>query len=254
MNENLLKKFDIILASQSPRRRELLGRTGLSFAIRPASDREVTEETEPAKIVEALAAHKANEVYGKLLGERSLENVLAEASPVSCGTPSRPLFVIGADTVVVINGQILGKPESPEHAAEMLRMLSGAQHEVLTGVCLIREEPGAGKSGEEETGAQGGAGKITVRTHIFHECTKVFFRSLTEEEIASYIASGEPMDKAGAYGIQGLAGVFVDHIEGDYDNVVGFPLTRILGEAEAFLAEPSAPAASTEASAAPGEA
>ena len=121
MNKNLLKKYDIILASQSPRRRELLGRTGLSFAIRPASDREVTEETEPAKIVEALAAHKANEVYGKLLGERSLENVLAEASPVSCGTPSRPLFVIGADTVVVINGQILGKPESPEHAAEMLR-------------------------------------------------------------------------------------------------------------------------------------
>ena len=239
MNENLLKKFDIILASQSPRRRELLGRTGLSFAIRPASDREVTEETEPAKIVEALAAHKANEVYGKLLGERSLENVLAEASPVSCGTPSRPLFVIGADTVVVINGQILGKPESPEHAAEMLRMLSGAQHEVLTGVCLIREEPGAGK--------------ITVRTHIFHECTKVFFRDLTEEEIASYIASGEPMDKAGAYGIQGLAGVFVDHIEGDYDNVVGFPLTRILGEAEAFLAEPSAQPASTETSAAPGE-
>ena len=239
MNENLLKKFDIILASQSPRRRELLGRTGLSFTIRPASDREVTEETEPAKIVEALAAHKANEVYGKLLGERSLENVLAEASPVSCGTPSRPLFVIGADTVVVINGQILGKPESPEHAAEMLRMLSGAQHEVLTGVCLIREEPGAGKN--------------TVRTHIFHECTKVFFRSLTEEEISSYIASGEPMDKAGAYGIQGLAGVFVDHIEGDYDNVVGFPLTRILGEAEAFLAEPSAPAASTETPAAPGE-
>ena len=239
MNENLLKKFDIILASQSPRRRELLGRTGLSFAIRPASDREVTEETEPAKIVEALAAHKANEVYGKLLLERSLENVLAEASPVSCGTPSRPLFVIGADTVVVINGQILGKPESPEHAAEMLRMLSGAQHEVLTGVCLIREEPGAGKG--------------TVRTHIFHECTKVFVRSLTEEEIASYIASGEPMDKAGAYGIQGLAGVFVDHIEGDYDNVVGFPLTRILGEAEAFLAEPSAPADSAETPAAPGE-
>ena len=241
---NHLNDYDIVLASQSPRRRELLGRTGLSFAILPASDREVTEETEPARIVEALAAHKAREVYGKISREPAADGLCAEASPVSCGVPSRPLFVIGADTVVVINGQILGKPESPAHAAEMLRLLSGAQHEVLTGVCFIAEGL---------AGAEGAATEENGRPveRMFHECTKVFFRDLTEEEIASYIASGEPMDKAGAYGIQGLAGVFVDHIEGDYDNVVGFPLTRVIREAEAFLSEVSEPAAAPAE--APGE-
>ena len=206
MNGSSLRDLNIILASQSPRRRELLARTGLSFTVHPASDKEVTEETEPARIVEALAAHKAREVY-----EKVYENA------------AHPLLVIGADTVVVIHGQILGKPESREHAAEMLRLLSGASHEVLTGVCLI----------EESLGAEGG---ITAHERIFHECTRVFFRKLTEEEIRGYIASGEPMDKAGAYGIQGLASVFVDHIEGDYDNVVGFPLTRVMKEAEALHA------------------
>ncbi len=223
MNGNTLKDLDIILASQSPRRRELLQRTGLSFEIFPASDREVTEETEAGRIVEALAAHKAREVYGKVCEKRASACACAEASPVSCGTLPKPFLVIGADTVVAIRGQILGKPESPEHAAEMLRLLSDASHEVLTGVCLI----------EESKGADGG---ITARERIFHECTRVFFRKLMEEEIWDYIASGEPMDKAGAYGIQGLAGVFVDHIEGDYDNVVGFPLTRVMKEAEAFHA------------------
>ena len=217
MSGTELNEFEIILASQSPRRREILGRTGLSFAVHPASDREVTEETEPARIVEALAAHKAREVYEKVSRERAEACALSEASPLACGTPPRPLFVIGADTVVVIGGQILGKPESPARAAEMLRLLSGASHEVLTGVCLIAEKPAACE-------------------RIFHERTRVFFRTLSEEEIASYVATGEPMDKAGAYGIQGRAGIFVDHIEGDYDNVVGFPLTRVLREAEALLA------------------
>ena len=218
MNGSTLKDLNIILASQSPRRRELLSRTGLSFEILPASDKEVTEETEAGRIVEALAAHKAREVYGKVCEKRA-----DECASVVCTAPQKPLLVIGADTVVVIRGQILGKPESPEHAAEMLRLLSGTSHEVLTGVCLIEENAGA-------------EGKVTAYERIFHECTRVFFRELTEEEIRGYIASGEPMDKAGAYGIQGLAGVFVDHIEGDYDNVVGFPLTRVMKEAEALHA------------------
>ena len=202
------------MASQSPRRREILSRTGLSFEIFPASDKEFTEETEPWRVVEALAAHKAGEVFEKLRKERAEASSFAEASPVACGTAPKPLFVIGADTIVVSGGQILGKPENEENAAEMLRLLSGRTHEVMTGVCFIAE----------------GFGK-----HIFHEVTRVRFRELLEEEIRAYIATGEPMDKAGAYGIQGGAGVFVSGLDGDYDNVVGFPLRRILREAEAFL-------------------
>ena len=150
---------------------------------------------------------------------------------------SLPFFVIGADTVVVIGGEILGKPEDPAHAAKMLRLLSGASHEVLTGVCLIAEMPAprgasAGTEGPGETPGD----SCAIRERIFFERTKVHFRELTEEEIADYVAGGEPMDKAGAYGIQGKAGAFVEYIEGDYDNVVGFPLARFLEESEAFLA------------------
>ncbi len=193
----------IILASQSPRRRELFSRTGLSFEIRPASDKEFTEETEPWRVVEALAAHKAHEVFEKLRKE----------------TAPKPLFVIGADTIVVCDSRILGKPVDEEDAAEMLRLLSGRSHEVMTGVCLIAES----------------AGPQGFRERIFHEVTQVRFRALTDEEIQSYIATGEPMDKAGAYGIQGSAGIFVEALEGEYNNVVGFPLDRILKEIDAFL-------------------
>ena len=228
--------FELILASQSPRRREILSRTGLSFRILPASDREVTEETAPERIVEALAAHKAREVYGKLRKERALACASAEASPEACGTPLRPLFVIGADTIVVCDAQILGKPENQEQAAEMLRLLSGRAHEVMTGVCLIAEDAAA-REGEEEGFSE----------RIFHEVTAVRFRTLSEEEIAAYIATGEPMDKAGAYGIQGGAGIFVEDLQGDYDNVVGFPLKRILREAEALLADPEEKAAAPAA-------
>ena len=209
----------IILASQSPRRRELFSRTGLPFEIRPASDKEFTEETEPWRVVEALAAHKAHEVFEKLRKERAEACSFAEASPVACGTAPKPLFVIGADTIVVCDSRILGKPEDEEDAAEMLRLLSGRSHEVMTGVCLIAES----------------AGPQGFRERIFHEVTQVRFRALTDEEIQSYIATGEPMDKAGAYGIQGSAGIFVEALEGDYDNVVGFPLDRILKETDAFL-------------------
>lgn len=209
----------IILASQSPRRREILSRTGLSFEIFPASDKEFTEETEPSRIVEALASHKAREVFEKIRKARAEVCSFAEASPVACGTAPKPLFVIGADTIVVCDSRILGKPEDEEDAAEMLRLLSGRSHEVMTGVCLIAES----------VGPQG------FRERIFHEVTRVRFRALTEEEIQAYIATGEPMDKAGAYGIQGGAGIFVEGLQGEYNNVVGFPLDRILKEIDAFL-------------------
>ena len=225
-----LSDYNLILASQSPRRRELLSRTGLPFEIHPASDKEVTEETEASRIVEALAAHKAHEVYEKLMEERAARCTLAEASPVACGTAPKPFFVIGADTVVVSEGRILGKPENEAHAAEMLRMLSGRAHEVMTGVCLLAEESAdVSEHLSEHISAP--------REHIFHERTEVRFRELSEEEIQAYIATGEPMDKAGAYGIQGGAGVFVEGLSGEYNNVVGFPLERILREIERFLGE-----------------
>ncbi|MBP5294889.1 MAG: septum formation protein Maf [Lachnospiraceae bacterium] len=220
-----LTDYRIILASQSPRRREILSRTGLSFEIFPASDKEFTEETDPSRIVEALASHQAREVFQKVRKARAEACSFAEASPVACGTAPKPFFVIGADTIVVCDQKILGKPEDEADAAEMLRLLSGRSHEVMTGVCLIEETPAAGN---EET--EGG-----FRERIFHEVTKVRFRTLTEEEIQSYIATGEPMDKAGAYGIQGGAGIFVKALEGEYNNVVGFPLDRILKEIDAFL-------------------
>ena len=120
--------------------------------------------------------------------------------------------VIGADTVVVLGGRILGKPKNRQDATEMLTALSGRTHEVYTGVCIV--------NAEKEKG--------------FYECTKVKFCKLTEEQISSYVATGEPMDKAGGYGIQGRGCVLVEGIEGDYFNVVGFPVSRFCREFEAF--------------------
>lgn len=125
-------------------------------------------------------------------------------------------MVIGADTLVAVDGQILGKPADPKDAAEMLRRLSGRRHQVYTGVTLYHHSQGR------------------TRQHTFHECTQVWFYSMTEEEISWYISTGEPMDKAGAYGIQGLGSRFVKAIEGDYSNVVGLPVARLYQELKAM--------------------
>lgn len=176
----------IILASQSPRRRELLEQMGIAdFIIRPA----VGEETaapglSPEGLVEELSRQKALEVA-------------ATAAPGD--------IVIAADTVVAIDGTVLGKPRSTQDAFVMLSRLSGRHHTVYTGVTLCRD------------------GKILTR----HEATRVHFRPLTHTEIDAYIATGEPMDKAGAYGIQGKAAKFIEGIEGDYYNVVGLPVCRL---------------------------
>ena len=176
----------VILASQSPRRRELLGRMGIDdFLVRPAQGEEVFEPgLSPAELVEHLSRQKAAEVA-------------AGASPED--------LVIAADTVVSIDGRVLGKPHSQEEAFSMLSTLSGREHTVYTGVTVC----------------QGGV-SITE-----HEATDVRFRPLTPEEIRSYIATGEPMDKAGAYGIQGLGALLVSNIDGDYFNVMGLPVYRL---------------------------
>ncbi len=174
----------VILASASPRRSQLLGQMGLTFRVVPAD----ADETLPSGMPPAQAV--------TLLAQRKAELVAA-------GQPDA--LVIAADTVVAVEGDILGKPADREEAAAMLRCLSGRQHEVLTGLCLA----------------------VDGRIHTAAERTLVCFDPWSEVDIASYVASGEPMDKAGAYGIQGLAGMFVSGIEGCYYNVMGLPLSAL---------------------------
>ena len=179
--------MDIILASQSPRRRELLERMGLPFrVITPDIDEHMERSLPPGELVAAISAEKAGAVA-------------AQAGPDA--------IVIAADTVVALDGAVLGKPGDERDAARMLSALSGRTHQVFTGLTV----------------AQGG----TVRT--VSEETAVTFRPLTEGEIAAYVRTGEPMDKAGAYGIQGYGALLVEGIRGDYYNVMGLPVCRLGG-------------------------
>ena len=181
-----------ILASASPRRRELLRQIELPFEVSPSEADENIERETPELLVEELSRRKCAEVGNRIGGE---------------------CLVLGADTVVALGDQVLGKPGTEERAAEMLRMLSGKAHKVCTGVTLgeFRE------------------GKLQRQT-TFSEVTEVFLYPLSEGEIREYIASGEPMDKAGAYGIQGRFAKFVKKIYGDYNNVVGLPAARVYQE------------------------
>ena len=176
----------VILASQSPRRRELLGQMGFTdFIIRPAQGEEIIDpDLSPDKLVEELSRQKCAEVAA-LSGADDL--------------------VIAADTVVAIDGTVLGKPRSEQDAYAMLSRLSVRHHTVYTGVTVSR------------------GGKVLTA----HEATRVHFRPLTSAEIETYIATGEPMDKAGSYGIQGYGAMLVEGISGDYFNVVGLPLCRL---------------------------
>jgi len=185
----------LILASASPRRRELLSRAGLDVEVRPSSIEEVLQ---PGESPEDFACRAAE------------EKTLAVAA-----TAPRDTLVLGADTVVVADSELLGKPADRDDAARMLRRLSGATHRVITGVCLV--------SAPDRIEA--------VRC----ETTLVTFCQLDEEEINDYLASGEPFDKAGAYGIQGLASRFVTRIEGCYFNVVGLPVALVYDMLKPFM-------------------
>lgn len=186
----------LYLASNSPRRRELLRNARVDFEVRPSA---VAESVRPGEPPEVFARRAARE----------------KALNVAASVPADSL-VLGADTVVVLGDKILGKPSNADDAARMLRRLSGATHRVITGVCLA-----------------GAPAKIEAEEH---ETTLVTFRRLDEDEIQAYLATGEPFDKAGAYGIQGFASRFVTRIEGCYFNVVGLPVARVVELLKPFVA------------------
>lgn len=192
----------VILASKSPRRRELLEQIGIKYECIVSDAEEVVTESEPDKVVCRLSAEKAMAVAEKY--DFKEENGI--------------VIFIGADTVVARDGLILGKPLDENDAVDMLMGLQGKEHQVYTGVCLLVYEDGN-----------------LTKEISFAECTRVFMYSVSREDIEEYVSSKEPMDKAGAYGIQGLGAILVEKIEGDYNNVVGLPVGRIYRELKAYL-------------------
>lgn len=258
-------KCRLVLASASPRRRELLAQIGAEFEIFPATGEEHSSATKPEQAVLELSRQKAEEVAGKFLNSQrfprkdsfgapptpaSLEHCktgkAGESQQAGADSPrtekaegfqqmgvgiessrtgksevgvgigssrtgkSERTVILGADTVVAFQGEILGKPKDGADAARMLRMLSGNTHSVFTGVTAILLE-----------------NHTTIQALSFFEETKVTMHPMAEEELKAYVATGEPMDKAGAYGIQGKCAIFIEKIAGDYNNVVGLPLAAL---------------------------
>lgn len=196
----------IILASASPRRKELLAQIGLEFVVCKSTCEEKVESTVPEKVVCALSAQKAEDVFygireGRMTVPEGWENAV----------------VVGADTIVSYEGKILGKPKDEADAIAMLSALSGNLHEVYTGVTICFRENGQDRS------------------HTFFEKTEVVFYPMSEREIAEYVASGDSIDKAGSYGIQGRFATFIKEIHGDYNNVVGLPVGRLYQELKECL-------------------
>lgn len=186
--------YQVILASESPRRKEIMETMGIKYKVMAANVIEAVEETKPDKKVQALAKLKTDAVFQR--------PELEEAE-------NQEVIIIGADTMVFFGEEALGKPKNEEDAIRMLQMLENNTHEVYTGVSIIIRC------------------KEKVDQLSFAVCTKVVVQPMTLEQIKDYIATGEPMDKAGAYAIQGHFGIYIKEIQGDYYNVVGFPISRI---------------------------
>lgn len=201
----------IILASASPRRRELLAQIGLTFTVMPSDVEENPASVLPQDIVIELSKEKARDIWGKMEGNDGAdrENDTSVRKDDS--------LVISADTVVSIEGEILGKPKDSEDAARMLGLLSGREHQVYTGVTMIWI------SGEHEK-----------KEYSFYVCTDVLMYRMSRAEILQYVESGEPMDKAGAYGVQGKAAAYIKAVRGEYSNVVGLPVGRLYQEMKAW--------------------
>lgn len=191
-------RMALVLASASPRRQELLRAAGIAITVQPTRIPEIPKEGEaPKAYAERLAREKAWAVFKERPND----------------------FVLGADTIVVVDEQILGKPKDASAAVRMLRLLSGRSHEVTTAVCLMG--PGPGRTTAET--ATGDAPLGDTRS----ETTTVTMNALSDDEIRAYVETGEPMDKAGAYAIQGIASRWIPRVEGDYSNVVGLPVALV---------------------------
>jgi len=195
----------LVLASASPRRQDLLRNAGISFAVQPADVNETPLKGEaPRECAERLAREKALAVW---------RNRQHDA-------------VLGADTIVVVDETIMGKPVDAEDAARMLRMLSGREHRVITGVCLIKPVPSTPYPVPSRTSSTPDENR-NENLRVGSETTLVTMSEISDKEILDYVATGEPMDKAGAYAIQGIASRWIPRIEGDYSNVVGLPVALV---------------------------
>ena len=203
-------KTMLVLASASPRRQELLRNAGISFAVQPADIDEAPHAGEaPRDCAERLAREKALAIF--------------QDRPHDC--------VLGADTIVVVDETILGKPSDAADAARMLRLLSGRTHQVITGVCLVASGRTAVAGSQMPVASENGySEKLRIENRELRtasESTLVTMSALSDADIRDYIATGEPMDKAGAYAIQGMASRWIPRIEGDYSNVVGLPVALV---------------------------
>lgn len=212
----------IILASASPRRKELLNQIGLVFEILSSDKEEITAKKKPQEVVQEFSYQKAKDVFSKIEKESEKKQENQQDAFDECKkeevelqeeeTGMEDLLVIGADTIVYYDGKVFGKPGSKQEAYDMIKVLQGNTHEVYTGVTLAWKT--AGKLG----------------TYTFFEKTEVVIYPMEKEEIISYVKSGEPMDKAGAYAIQGHFGAYIKEIRGEYNNVVGLPVGRLFQE------------------------
>jgi septum formation protein len=210
------QNFCLILASASPRRRELLAQAGYAFEVEAADVDESLRAGEPAAdYVRRLAEQKAQAVFARFAAQENSGAPSMTASSSRMGSTNPPLMVLGADTTVVCDGEILSKPVDAAEAKRMLRRLSGRVHQVLTGVALATR-----------SGVVSGV-----------ETTKVTFSEIPEAELDLYCSTPEPMDKAGAYGIQGYAARWIPRIDGDYFNVMGLPIARVVRMIEGAVGE-----------------
>lgn len=196
-----LSKFKLVLGSQSPRRKELLSWAKIPFEIVTADLDEVSSETDPEEVAMDIAYQKGKAVFDKI-------------------DSSKNSFVISSDTIVVLNQKIYGKPKDRDDARKILSELSDQTHFVITGVCFIFKDD---------------SGKL--REHRFYDQTDVTFNEITQDLMESYLDTGDSLDKAGAYGIQGPSLTFISKVDGSYSNVVGFPLDRVISELKIILGE-----------------
>ena len=205
----MFDSYKIILASGSPRRKQLLEQTGFEFEICVSTCEEKITSTDPEKVCMELSLQKALDVASMIKAYNEKHSDIAS---------DRDLIIIGADTIVAVDDEILGKPKDDDEAILMLKKLSGREHSVYTGVSFVFMSSD-GRVGE----------------HSFFERTGVSVYDLDEDEIAAYVDSGEPLDKAGAYGIQGGFAKYIEKISGDYFNVVGLPVSRLYHELKKLL-------------------